>query len=111
MDDKLENLMRLPKSKRNNAFANFQLINNSEPLPENDGNNNTQIESNNMELVSSNVQEVKNNTNVSTNEQQILQQQNFNTTSSSWDTQPNNLENFDREHHHKFRNHHSPNSQ
>ncbi|CAJ0907451.1 4876_t:CDS:2 [Entrophospora sp. SA101] len=109
-----------------------ELINNSEPLPKNDDNNNIQIESNNMELVSTNVQEVKNNTNVSTNEsdlyesqinslvnfehrQQTLQQQNFNTTSSSWNTQPNNLDNtdqnFDREHHHKFRNHHSPNSQ
>ncbi|CAJ0898334.1 3755_t:CDS:2 [Entrophospora sp. SA101] len=100
-----------------------ELINNSEPLPKNDDNNNIQIESNNMELVSTNVQEVKNNTNVSTNEsdlyesqinslvnfehrQQTLQQQNFNTTSSSWNTQPNNLDNtdqnFDREHHHKF---------
>nr|CAG8454230.1 15000_t:CDS:2 [Entrophospora candida] len=81
-----------------------ELINNSEPLPKNDDNNNIQIESNNMELVSTNVQEVKNNTNLVNFEhrQQTLQQQNFNTTSSSWDTQPNNLENFDREHHHKF---------
>ncbi|CAH1759056.1 23254_t:CDS:2 [Entrophospora sp. SA101] len=43
-------------------------INNSEPLPKNEDNDNIQIESNNMELVSSNVQEVKNNTNISSND-------------------------------------------
>ncbi|CAJ0757885.1 13602_t:CDS:2 [Entrophospora sp. SA101] len=84
-------------------------INNSEPLPKNEDNDNIQIESNNMELVSSNVQESMN----FEHGQQTLQRPNFNIANPNWNTQTNNLDNtdqnFDIEYHHSNVNNHNHN--
>nr|CAG8632441.1 2805_t:CDS:2 [Entrophospora candida] len=94
---------------QNTSQEMIEPINNSESLPKNEDNDNIQIESNNMELVSSNVQESMN----FEHGQQTLQRPNFNIANPNWNTQTNNLDNtdqnFDIEYHHSNVNNHNHN--